>query len=294
MIAKTTPKEFEVLQHFYLKLKGTVLSQGNTLEKESLFLTLIKMSLNKTSKMLAESTISRFSFETDIIKSLSSKQLIRLFDDFENTNEYMITAFGIWQIESIEKEWSIGSLIQYFQETKFIFKIKHKPLKDIEKIPLFAMMVMRTYSNSVPMDINEKLISDAWINIFDSCANFLHEKMIIKKSKWNTSRRGNEHPISYVMRRSNELPQKSRHIYCNLGHNMYFLDIDNEERDKNLLFLMKLMFGKIDSDSKEEIYSFMTDLAYDQSKNIGGNNQYVSPEWDQYLEDRLYDCYLDI
>lgn len=293
MMHEVDQQELEILKHFYMKLKGTLAEHGNALEKDSLFLTLIKMSLNKTSKMFAESTISRFGFDTENINSLILKKHIRVFDEFEKTNEYLITAFGIWKIESIENGWNIETLLQYFQENKFTFKVQNKPLKDVERIPLLAMMVMRTFSEIVPMNINDKTTSDAWVSIFDQCAAFLKDMKVVKKATWNTSRRGNEHPISYIMRRSNDLPQKTRHVYNNLGDNKYFLKVDCIERDKNLLTLIKLVFGKIDSfGQKNKIYTFMTDLAYDKSKNIGGNNQYITPDWDQILENVLNECFI--
>ena len=97
------------------------------------------------------------------------------------------------------------------------------------------------------------------------------------------------------MRRANDLPQKTKHIYCNLGKNKYFLDIATEDREKKLKFLIKIIFGKADNNELlSEAYSFMTNMAYDNNKNINGDIEFISPEWDQLLDDCLKEIYLDL
>ena len=73
------------------------------------------------------------------------------------------------------------------------------------------------------------------------------------------------------------------------------VEIDGKDIKSQLMFLLRLIFIKIDTyELKDEIYSFMTDLAYDHNKNISGNNKYITPEWDQLLQDCLDDIFYDL
>jgi hypothetical protein len=98
------------------------------------------------------------------------------------------------------------------------------------------------------------------------------------------------------MRHANDLPQKTMHIYQNLGNNKYFLDVDNKNisPQKQLLFLYKLIFGNIErKDQIEKTYWFCCDIAYDKTKNVRETLEYINPEWDTILKEALKDLYYE-
>src|SRR5687767_7025811 len=98
------------------------------------------------------------------------------------------------------------------------------------------------------------------------------------------------------MRHANDLPQKTTHIYENLGSNKYFLDVDNESiaPQRQLLSLFRLILGKIESkDQIDQIYSFCCDLAYSKSKNVNESLEYLDPKWDTILKEALKDLYYE-
>jgi hypothetical protein len=190
----------------------------------------------------------------------------------------------------------INRLLDYFQETKLSFKVTNKPLKDIEKTILFAMIAIRNFSAALPMDLNTPSFGDYWIEIFDMCTNYLHKIEAVSKEQWNTFRPGNEHPISYVMRRANDLPQKTIHIYQTLGNHKYFLDVHHGDTppQKQLLFLYKLILGSVETKELiKDIHSFCCDVAYDKSKNVKETFEFINPEWDTILEEALTKLYYE-
>jgi len=286
----------EMLNHFYNRFKNRIIDSRIKIERKSLLFTIIKLPVNQLSRLLTDSTINSTSFSLTELESLSSSGYIRSLDELGKSYDYAITVKGIWCVELNKNEMNIDRLLDYFQENKLSFKITNKPLKDIEKIILWAMIAIRNFSSACPMDTKSRYFCDSWVEIFDSCTKYLHEIGAVNKDKWSTFQSGNEHPISYVMRHANDLPQKTIHIYQNLGSNKYFLDVDNGNAppQKQLLFLFKLILGKLETkDQIDEIYSFFCDIAYDKSKNVNDKLKYISPEWDTILKEALKDLYYE-
>lgn len=280
----------DILIHFYNKLETNTIKNHSRLEADSLLLTLIKLPPNKVSKIISDSSINKTIFLGRNFDELVEKGLIKKADELGRSQEYIITAFGIWEIETVQKEFDIIKLLKYFQNTKLSFEISRKPLKNIEKTILFSLISIRNFSIHTAMDLNDQGIRDYWIDIFDSCHNFLYSIDIVNNVKWKTDRAGNEHPISYVMRRANDLPQKSQHIYQKTGSNVYYLDIDRPEviPGENLQFLFELIIGDVGSiELINNIYTYLCDIAYDKGKNVRNNLDNINPEWDSILKDAL-------
>ena len=228
------------------------------------------------------------------LESLAHNGYIRSLDELGKPYEYAITVAGIWCVELNKNEMDINRLLNYFQVTKLSFKVSSKPLQDIEKTILFAMIGIRNFSSAHPMDINNPSLREYWAEIFDMCAKYLRELKVVSKEKWNIFHPGNEHPISYVMRRRKDLPQKTFHIYQSLGNYKYFLDVDNGDPQKQLFFLYKLIFGRAETkDLIKDIYSFCCDVAYDKSKNVRETFEYINPEWDTILEEAINKFYYE-
>jgi hypothetical protein len=279
-----------ILSHFYNKLVLIVKDEQKKLEKDSIYLTLLKLPQNKISRYLTESSIKGIEFNRDDLLQLSELKHIRPLDELGISREYIITIFGLWFVEESIGKIDLELMLNYLQDTKFSFKASKKPLKDIERIVLFSMLCIRNFNEITAMDLNDKQISDNWVGVFNSCSKFLVSLGMVKKEEWRTNREGNEHPISYVMRRANELERKSKHIYQKTGNNQYFLKLFENEKYNNklLIYLFKLIFNKTDSlDTVNKIYDFCCDLAYDQGMKVRSNFDFIDPSWDSKLKDAL-------
>lgn len=284
-----------VLRHFYNKLDSVITTEKIRLYKKSIFLTLIKIPTNKTTKLLSDAAISNKYFRESVLQSLLQDGFIREISDIEMRHKYCITALGIWAIETQTSKVDLISLINFFQETKYTSGESNKPLADVEKIILLSLIAIRNFSVNSAMDLNENKKRDYWIEIFSNVADYLYGKGCIKKSKWQPSNAGNEPPVNFVMRRSRDLPQKTKHIFVFVGNSKYYLDIENEERRNIILkFLFSIIFGKIESKTAlNEIHSFLCKMAYDQGKNVRENFDFINDAWDSILKEALDDLFYD-
>lgn len=285
----------KVLRHFYNKLDSVITVEKIRLHKKSIFLTLIKIPTNKTTKLLSDAAISNKYFRESELRDLLQDGFIREISDIEMRHKYCITALGIWAIETQTNKVDLNSMINFFQETKYTSGESEKPLTDTEKIILLSLIAIRNFSVITAMDLNENKKRDYWIEIFSNVADDLYGKGCIKKSKWQPSNSGNEPPVNFVMRRARDLPQKTKHIFVFVGNSKYYLDIGSEERRKIILkFLFSIIFGKVESKTAlNDIHSFLCKMAYDQGKNVRENFDFINDEWDSIIKDALDDFYYD-
>ena len=254
------------------------------------------MPTNRISKLLSDSALSEKAFYNADLKELIKEGYICELDDIEKKHDFVITAKGIWIIETQLKKVDLTRLIDFFQDYKFSSGEGEKQLTYIEKIILTSMIAMRNFSPDAAMNLNDKNKSDFWIEIFDEIANYLNSKGCIEKLDWIPSRAGNEHPINNVMRRAQSLPQKTKHIYEPAGNNKYYLDIGPTDEDPKikLKYLFSIVFSKVESKADiRNIYSFLCKSAYDEGKNVRESFEFINPEWDSIIEDALDDFYYD-
>ena len=296
MLPDLGEKLFNELRHFYNKLDNVLTGEKVKLIKESIFITLIKMPPNRITKLLADAALSDKAFYDADLRELMKGGYISESSDIEKIHQYLITALGIWTIETQMKKVDLPQVLQFFQETKFSSGVSDKPLDDKEKIILTSMIAIRNFSLSAAMDLNDKSKSDSWTEIVNETAKFLQMNGFIGKLNWIPSQAGNEHPVNYAMRRAQDLPQKSKHIYDSTGGNRYYLEINakGEEPKTKLKFLFSIILGKVKSKADiKNIHTFLCNLAYDKGKNVRESFEYIDPKWDSIIEDALDDFYYD-
>jgi len=287
----------EVLNHFYSRLEQTLLDYKSNLDGNSVLLTLLKLSKNKISELLNASAIEGIMFDKYVIDKLIEDNFIRSSDQFGTAQNYVLTTYGIWEIESKAKGISIKDYLDYYQKEKFASELSDAPLSSKEKIILLAMIAMRNFSDDAAMDLNNETKSDSWIGIFDACTNLLHSKEVISISDWKNQSSGNEHPVNYEMRRAYHLPKKTKHIYQICGNYRYYLDIlsDPMTEKRKLEFLFSLIFNEMDSIIEvDSINQFLSDLAYDNSASTLENFDFIVPGWDNKIKEALEKFYYQV
>jgi len=291
------PNLNNILVHFYKKLEKCLKETKNKLDGNSVLLTLVKLTKNKVSEILTQSAIEGSLFEKFEITELTNKNYLRVGDRFDKSAKYILTTHGIWQVESSIKGLNITNILDYYQEDKFSSRLSGSPLSDKDKIILLSMISMRNFSISNAMDLNEDNKCNTWIEVFDDCAEFSKSKKIIKIKNWKPKRLGNEHPVNYVMRRANNLPQKTRHIYQTGRNYQYYLNIptDFNEAEEKLEILFRLIFDEIKSLIEiEEIHKFLCNSAFEKSVKLISDFDYISPEWDRIMQSALERMYYGI
>lgn len=282
------------LRHFYHKLERVLATEHIKKINGSILLAFLKIPQNRISKILSLSTLNKSSFPISKTQDLTEKGFIIESLDPENKQGLIITARGLWFLETQTGKLSIAQLIDFLQVTKFSTSVSEKQTTNVEKIILLSMISMRNFSIDTAMDLNSNDKSDHWQEIFQTVAEHLYSINCIGKLEWLPSKAGHEQPVKYLMRRAQDLPQKTKHIYVATGNYRYFLNINtpSEETRTKLQFLISAIYAKFDtkSDVNRE-YSFLCNLAYDHGKNVLSNLDLINPEWDSIIGEALNNYY---
>lgn len=294
----TEHKSLGILKKFYRKLYYNVLRSEKKLESDSVLLTLIKITSNKTSKLLNDSAIISTAFSQTDLELLLKKRYIRPSNENNKVEQYILTAQGIWCVEKVDKGFTEGTIINFIQNKYFSFSDTSKPLTDTEKVILLSMLGARTFSIDSPMDLNKRNVCDYWLTIFQQSYEFLQSQNWVKKNGLSFEKQGNEHPVVYAMRRANNLPRKTQHIYSfsNKNSKQYFLDLfENGTLSlPKLKILFKLIFENIDDlDCRDRILQFCEYVAYEKSKYVKENFKFIDNKCDTLLKESLTQIYLD-
>lgn len=283
------------LIHFYNKVEKVIDDERIRIIKGSIFITLIKLPVNRVSKVLKESALSTQAFlESNLRELLTLGYICESNEVGQDT--FNITALGIWTVETQKNKIEVMKLISFFQETKFSKDVSNRPLTDQEKIILLSMVAIRNFDSKSAMNLQDRKRNDYWIVIFNQISSHLFEKRLIRSNEWIPNQAGVEHPVSYILRRAQDLPQKTRHIYQNERDYRYYLNIcqDVENANGKLRTLISLIYKQIASKKEiKEILSFLNDIAYNQGAIVSESLEYINPDWDSILEEALLDFYFD-
>lgn len=285
-----------LLEKFYKKLEGNIIRSEKKLENNSLLLTLIRTTSNKTSRLINDSSIKSGALNRRQLNYLTQKEYIREADEKNKLNEFILTAHGIWEIEKSLKHHDINMIIDYIQEKYFTFSALNKPLKDTERVILLSMIGARTFSMDSTMDLNNHSVRDHWLSIFNKSQEFLRNFGKTKKKDSLFEKKGNEHPVEYAMRRANDLPIKTQQIFCFKGNKQYYLDIvvDGGFSELRLKYLFKQIFESIESMTMiDEIKEFCESLAYDDSKYVKNDFMFVDYRIDEQIKKAITELYLE-
>ncbi|MHA1660156.1 MAG: hypothetical protein ACTSUT_13665 [Promethearchaeota archaeon] len=287
---------FEILEKFYKRLHDNVLREEKKLEKNSILITLIKIKSSKTSKYLNDSSIKEHLFNIDAIKELKEEMCLRTSDHKNKLDESILTSKGIYKVENIKNVLNLNKLLDFFQKKYFSFSDIKQPLSDIEKIILLTMIGVRNFSLESPMNLKSKHIQDYWLEIFKKTFKFLTQLKIIKKKDLTFEKQGNEHPVSYAMRRTNSLQKKTQHIFISKGHKKYYLDIaeDKNISTPKLKRVFKLIFGKIINENNiNEIIAYCNDIAYKRAKYVKDDFKFIESKYDILIKNTIKEIYLE-
>lgn len=290
-------KQFKILENFYKKLSENVLRSEKKFESGSVLLTLVKITSNKSSKLLNESSIKSLAFSEQDLKDLVRGKYIRIADDKNRLNEYILTAHGIWEVEKINQNYNESNILDFIQNKYLSFSDIKKPLDILDKVVLLSMIGVRTFSEDSSMDLNKSNFQDHWLSVFKETYHFLLKHNIIKKDKMSFEKQGNEHPAEYIMRRRNDLPRKTQHMFCFSKNNKkYYLDLAEPAKalKPKLKNLFGLIFVKVDnSDLIHDIQNYCENMAYEKSKFVREDFKYIEPKYDDILKETLTEFYLE-
>lgn len=281
------------LKKFYDKLYNNLMMKKK-LKNNSVFLSFLEIKSNVRFRLLSDSSIPRFKIPRDILTNLQTKRLIRGTDEI---NTYTITARGVWEFENKKNVISEASLVEYLDKKLFNIYGSWKKPTDKEKIILFSMIAARTFSEKSPVDLKkDDATMDAWRDILDeACEKLKSLKVVSKIDKkiWH-EKKGNEHPVSHLIRHTDALPKKTKGLYKAAGKQRYYLDLykDSQISKENLSYLFWLILnGKISITLIEEVVNFCCKISYDKSIYIFDLEEHIfsRPECDDIIKDSIRD-----
>lgn len=282
------------LNKLYNKLYDNLLLKKKLKEK-SIIKSFIDIKSNERYRLLNDSVITADNVPNDIIKDLLSNNLIRTT---ENINNYTITALGVWEIEKENNVMNEIILINYLDKKSYDLFENNNKLRDREKIIIFSMIASRAFSKQSSVDLKkDDNVLEAWKNIINKSADKLSSINIIdKKSKDDLYKdKLTEHPVSNLIRHSDDLPKKTKGIFTAAGKQQYYLDLYNGSIIKdNLSYLFWLIFNDLNEKSLnlifiDDILNYCNDVAYNDTIYTYDTQEHIfaKPEYDDTLKESL-------
>jgi len=281
------------LVHFYTVLCENV-KKEISIKENSIFVTLIGASQNKVLKLLSDSALSSDFIGQEKINQLMDLNLIKKDDFSEN---FTITAQGIWQVEKNKNIVSEPQIIDYFQKNQFQRKKGSRiDLKYREKVLLLSMIAARAFSIESAVNLAPRYrLHDDWQEIFESANQFLFDLNVINEEEKNSLylRCANDQPITTIFRRLTDFPKKTNFVYKFDKGLKYWLEMPESEKEfKDIMALLfTLVFtGKLSYENLDVILQFCRKIAQSKSVFIFGDitkHKYLEPRYDSWLKEAL-------
>lgn len=284
------------LKKFYQKLYDTIEKNRKRFDKESIIISFLNIKSNVRGNLLRQSAIEAFQFLPDIIMYLENNNLIR---ETEIAGQYIISAKGVWEIEKNNNILNDVILLDYIDDKLFnICKSAEKPLSDRLKIVLLSMIAVRVFSIDSPLDLktSEKTLNAVKETVDESYKMLKSLNLISKLDPVDIyGKLGNEHPVSNLLRHTDELPKVTRGIFKALGNQKYFLDVykDGQVSKDNLKYLFEKIVGdkKLQLSELDSLSDFCCRIAHEKSIFLFDdikNFIFSKSKYDDVIKDTLY------
>ncbi|WP_321417207.1 hypothetical protein [uncultured Methanomethylovorans sp.] len=244
-------EEIVVLKEiFYNKLYNKLYADGK-IKDNSIILSLFQTTPNAVLDDIVDSSINYNEVERTILNSLSEQRFIT---GSNKPNQFVISPYGIWEIERQLETINIALVLERL-DTKFFSFSTEKPLKHKEKVVLLTLIAIRAFYEKSPLNRKNSHTSQEKINeILLKSKQFLLDMKVVTDFKLMSP---SEDPVESVFRRLDELKTKTGNLYqfADRKHWLSIYDEDKKEiSHENLSYLLWKIFG--------------SDLSYEQQKTV--------------------------
>lgn len=289
-------KELQFLGKYYSNLEENLVLEKRKRFK-SLIFSLMKTTSNTRFGILENSSLQDYRTPDSILTKLKSDGLIR---NSSKIGRSVITAKGIYRIEKLKGILEEDTIVSHIDREYFDLPMKIGPLNDKEKVILFSMVAIRAFSEDSTVDLKKgETALNAIQSLLEKAYDFLDKNRFIDNLGKSDlyGRRGNEHPVSNLIRHAVDLPKKTRGVYKCEGQQRYFLDLYKGsfvEIDK-LAYIFFLIFGeKIEPEIKSEIENFCHKIPYELSIYIFemGHHKFANPSFDKTISESISEYFL--
>lgn len=260
--------DLRILRIFYNRLRSVLEIDRPQNPHRSLLLPFFDMKSNARYRILSKAALETTSVSGTVIQELEEDGCVL---PAEELDYFQITAKGIWTVETNEGILSIEELLKFLNLKYFTFGNTSMKLKDKEKIIILLFLSLRAFSAEACIDLIQ---NDTVLLSLQEVANRCFKKLSDLECITNLEeedifgKRGNEHPISNLIRHTDELPRKTKGMYSSLGMQKYFLDISDENgiNSHKASYLISLLYDrKGNVTSLEELADFMECINRDYS-----------------------------
>lgn len=283
-------EDYSYLRKYYEKVRQSYFDYKKK-EIKSLFFELLKTKNNVRYNILNNASRKEDSIYKNVITNLLKEGSIRPTDKI---NHYVITAKGIWKVESINKDIDLEALLNFLDDKYFNLFGGNKDLNDKEKIMLLFMIVSRAFSEKAPINLKKSDNTKDEIKIIIKESFFLLKKYSILTSLTENNLfnlDGNEHPVSDFIRHKEALVRKTNSIYRILGDQKYCLDLISNDHFKvqELAYLLCLIFGTKLNNQLQEDYLKLSENIYKKSIFIYSSEDFsfFKPKYDDVINSAL-------
>ncbi|MDN5357105.1 MAG: hypothetical protein PWR17_274 [Candidatus Methanomethylophilaceae archaeon] len=198
------------------------LTDNKKYKKDSVLFSIIKMTNNTRHEFFRETAEEYIDQPTALF--LIEQSLIR---ETDCKSTYSFTGTGLYYTEV-----KILGYNNYFNalDSEYFNVYEDISIGDRERIILFTMVALRTFSDKATVDMRESTgIMDAWWEIMLIINDLLIEHGVISASsslRENAPKSKIEHPASHLIRHSDTLPRATKGIFNNKSQkNEYYLSI---------------------------------------------------------------------
>jgi len=170
--------QLELLIELHKKLKDTFIRDYESKFQKSIYCSLLDLgSKNKRMRILRKSAVPAISLNSNHLEQLINQNYVEFIDKKRNV---CLTSFGIWHVENVLDIVDTKALLDFIEKKLFdCFADFNRPLSDKEKVILFTLLSVRTFSKNSAVELNNVNGHDGWEKALYSSFNFLYENEMI-------------------------------------------------------------------------------------------------------------------
>ena len=268
------------------------LIRANKLKNNSALISLAKVKSNDRYNILNDSGLDKKRIEPSIFYDLEEKQLIQMTDKIDY---FTFTVKGLWEYEKDQGKISDDLIIQFMEE-KYFNLFGKKSLSEKEKVILLSIIAGRAFDQNTAADLKkDEYCLEAWTRIVDKNYDYLFKIGIISKldKKDMLTSKGNELPISNLLRHTDALPKKTNGLWTTINPQKYYIKIveENEYFNKrSLSHLFRIILEERIGDVYHGLIEHLESVAYDEGIYINDvESSFIKPEFDNLIKDSIFE-----
>lgn len=284
--------DYEVLELFYKVLRKSAVDKLN--KKDPLFFQFMEITSGNRTELIRNSAVNIVyePISAESIEKLIEKKFIM---KMECNTCYALTAKGIFSVEEHLNLIDLTKLLDLIQVKYFTILNENVKLTDTEKTVILALLSSRSFSIEACMNMDSlRTEEDSWLRIFKRSALLLKEMGVINSipKKLNETEGSAELALAYIMRRLNNLQEKTKNLYRFNKKSCFYLDLkrNGEISVQDMTKLFRKVFDQtLTTNELEKINQFIAMIASEEIIQMSWHEGriYCNPKMNLMMEEAL-------